>query len=152
MRRVHFFFLASGLALLAAAPAAASAQDAPPMSEYRVRLMDGASAHFGALRAIVGGDVDLGAHAAHHARAIDALATMFGDVFPEGSGGEGTRALPEIWTQPDDFQEKLEAFQSAAAALNAAGEAMDDAALGDAVGALGQSCRGCHTEYRADAN
>lgn len=152
MRHVRLpVFLALGLAALAAAPSSAAAQEPSPVAEYRAAVMQGARHHFGAVRLVVGGDVPFGSHVVQHARSLRGLATMAADVFPEGSA-EGTRALPEVWTDAEGFQEKLEAFQAATEALAAAAEAMDEAALGDAVGAVGQSCRSCHTEYRADAN
>ncbi|MFT6169608.1 MAG: cytochrome c556 [Celeribacter sp.] len=55
-----------------------------------------------------------------------------------------SEAKPEIWTNWDDFTSK-------ANALNAAAQATiitDAASIGGAMGAVGGSCKGCHTDYR----
>lgn len=141
----------AGAFALAAGPAAASAQDAPPMGEYRTAVMQSIRHHNGALRQILEGEVPFEAHVVQHARAIRDLSVMAGDMFPEGSG-EGTRAKPEVWTDHEGFMDKLRAFQAAAASLAESAEGGDEAAVQNAAGDLGRSCRGCHTDYRAEAN
>ena len=61
-------------------PTAASAQDAEahPAAEYRQALMQGLRHHTGALRALLGGDVDFEGHVVRHAGAIQGIATMAG--------------------------------------------------------------------------
>jgi cytochrome c556 len=153
MRRLHRLGLAAALVLPAAtlATTGLEAQEPSPVAEYRQGLMQGIRHHFGPLRSLLGGDVEFDAHAVHHARALQGLAVMAGDVFPEGSA-EGSRALPAIWTDAEGFQAKVNAFQAAATRLAAAAEAGDRSAMQAAVGDMGRSCRGCHTDYRADAN
>lgn len=137
----------SALALLA--PVAVEAQEASPVGEYRASTMQAIRHHNGALRAILEGNVALDGHAVRHARALRGLAIMAADVFPEGSG-DGTRALPAIWADHGAFQERLLAFQAATAELLEAAEAGDAAAMQEAAGAVGRSCRDCHGDFRAD--
>jgi len=132
-------------------PGVLQAQEASPEAEYRSTVMQGIRYHFGALRMLTGGAVDMPSHVVHHAHSLEALSELAHDIFPEGSGGEATRALPAIWTDAEDFQEKLEAFQSAAAALHQAAEAGDAEAVGSGVRDVGGSCSGCHDDYRADS-
>lgn len=129
-----------------------SAQDAPPLASYRADLMNGLQAHTGALRALVGGDVAEPAHVVLHARAVADVAEMLQGVWAEGTGGEGTRALPAVWEDWADFQSKLEGMRAAAVRLRTQAEGGDAEAVGAALQEVGQTCRGCHTDYRARAN
>jgi cytochrome c556 len=111
--------------------------------------MNAVQNHQGALRLILSGEVAEPAHVALHARAIHESFDMMTGTFPEGSGGDGTRAQPAIWENWDDFAAKLEAARDAAARLSAAAEAGDTEGTGAALREVGQSCRSCHMEYRA---
>ena len=108
----------------------------------------------GALFAMAKGDREYNAeHAATHAANLRALAEMdTGSLWPEGSDREHnpgkTRALKIAWDTFPAITEKHEAFQKAAADLDAvAGDGLD--ALRGKIGALGASCKGCHETYRA---
>ncbi|MGP9790006.1 c-type cytochrome [Roseinatronobacter sp. NSM] len=74
-------------------------------------------------------------------------------LWPEGTDAqsvEGTRALPAIWENLDDFVGKFVALQTAAENVQAvAGDGLDT--LRPAVGALGGTCQACHQTYRAEA-
>ena len=142
------------LALAAAAavmlPTSVAAQDADPTpeTEYRAALMVSLQNHMRALGALVAGDVDFDGHLQYHASAVLGIATMAGDAFPEGTGGVGSRSSDSIWENWDTFMEKLKAFQDGAAALDAAARSGDMDAVNEARGAVGGSCRGCHTDFR----
>lgn len=72
-------------------------------------------------------------------------------LFVEGSDDmsmDGTRALPVIWENPDDFAAKWAAFGEAATLMQTAASAGTDA-MGPAMGALGGACKSCHETYRA---
>jgi cytochrome c556 len=131
-------------------PAQAAAQDveATPETEYRSALMVSLQNHMRAVGALVAGDVDFGGHLQYHTSAVLGIATMAGDAFPEGTGGAGSRSSDAIWENWDTFLEKLSALQEGAAALDAAAQAGDMAAVEEARGAVGASCRGCHTDFR----
>ena len=152
MRLLRPFSYSLVLALLAI-PSGISAQDAEltPAQEYRHFVMTGFDAHNGAVRAILGGDVDQPGHMLDHAIAIRGLANMLPDVFPEGSG-EGTRAMAEVWQDWDGFMEKVAALQDASAVLVRAAREGDDAAIGEAARGVNMSCRGCHQGFRARRN
>jgi len=66
-------------------------------------------------------------------------------LFPAGSGGGESRAKPEIWTDPADFEKGMKDAQAAAIALQSVS---DEAAYGPALGALGSTCKSCHDKYR----
>nr|MBX2836056.1 cytochrome c [Gammaproteobacteria bacterium] len=59
-----------------------------------------------------------------------------------------TRALPAIWETFPAITEKSDALKDAAAVLaENAGNGLE--ALQGAMGDVGQSCKGCHDDYRA---
>jgi len=60
----------------------------------------------------------------------------------------GTRAEPMIWDNLDDVLAKWSAFGDAAANLQTVA-ADGQAALGPALGEVGDACKACHDEYRA---
>lgn len=61
---------------------------------------------------------------------------------------EGTKALPAIWENMDDFMAKQDGMTQAAAAM-AQVAGTDLASLQSAMGELGGACSACHREYRA---
>ncbi len=149
-------------AIVLVSPTGAMAQDEPdepdepdetsPALEYRQSLMQGLAAHRSAVTAIVDDEVDYRSHILAHATALRRLAVMATDVFPEGSGGEGSRAMDEIWQNTDDFQEVLKGLQDATSGLLDAVYAGDIGAVEEALTAVAGSCRDCHRAFRARAN
>jgi len=77
------------------------------------------------------------------------MTVALANVFPAGSGGAGSRALPAIWEDRDDFMDKVTAIQSASAALVSAAQAGDPDGVTSALQAVQGSCRACHQTYRA---
>lgn len=78
---------------------------------------------------------------------INATIKVFPTYFPDGSQGDDQEASPKIW-------ENKAGFEARAAKLAADTETLlaqipaDQAAVGAALGALGQNCGGCHESYR----
>ena len=71
--------------------------------------------------------------------------------FPKGTGPEAgkTRALPEIWGKPADFEAAQKMFSDRAPKLLAAAKAKDVDAVKAAFKELGGSCKNCHDTFRA---
>lgn len=71
--------------------------------------------------------------------------------FPKGTGPEAgkTRALPEIWSKPADFEAAQKMFSDRAPKLLAAAKAKDVDAVKAAFKDLGGSCKNCHDTFRA---
>jgi len=71
--------------------------------------------------------------------------------FPKGTGPEAgkTRALPEIWSKPDEFAAAAKKFEGAAPALLAAAKAKDVDAVNKAFREVGGACKNCHDNFRA---
>jgi len=70
--------------------------------------------------------------------------------FPKGTGPEAgkTRALPEIWSKPDEFTAAQKMFSDRAPKLLAAAKAKDVAAVSAAFKDLGGACKNCHDTFR----
>jgi cytochrome c556 len=71
--------------------------------------------------------------------------------FPKGTGPEAgkTRALPEIWSKPDEFTAAQKMFSDRAPALVAAAKAKDVEAVTAAFKQLGGACKNCHDTFRS---
>jgi cytochrome c556 len=132
-------------------PAVVEAQDASPVVEYRKSAMNAFRIHMGGVRAATSGTAPIG-HAEHHAVAFEHMATALANMFPEGTAGPGSRALPAIWTDRNDFMNKVTAIQTASAALVTASRTGDAAQIGTALQAVQATCGGCHNTYRGPAN
>ena len=82
------------------------------------------------------------------AERIAAWAMVMPDYFPEGSG-EGTSAKPAIWTDFVGFKDAAEANYYAAQELIAAAAKQDADAAGEALRAIGGTCKGCHQKFKS---
>ena len=136
---------------LSSAVAAQDAAEPTPVAVYRSAVMDALQAHTGALRGLTGGELSHPEYITPHAEAVAALARMLDGIFPEGSGGEGTRAMASIWDDPAGFTAAREAFQRAASALLDAARSGDTEAVAAANREVGLTCRECHGDFRARA-
>ena len=130
------------VALVVALPSLASEGDV----DYRTHTMGAIGGHMQSLFDILRGKVDHADHLSVHADALASLAEITPTLFPPGSGGDDTDALPAIWEDPEDFAERLDAFKKAGAGLRAAAESGGNVMA--AAQQLGQACKGCHDNYR----
>jgi cytochrome c556 len=134
--------------------AAAVDEDSPAYRafEYRHGLMHVIGPKAATLRGMAKGDIPPDdARFRKAASDLAALSTMLLEGFPEGSGGvTGSRALPDIWNNWDDFQAKARDFETAAAALADAALTGGFAGGQGSVQAVADACGGCHRTYRAD--
>jgi len=133
-----------------AGPATGAAQEATPEAEYRESVMESFGLHIGAVRAVLAGAAPAG-HIEHHAVAFERMTQALANAFPEGSG-QNTRALPVIWENRDDFMNKVSDIQTVSAHLVTAARSGDSDAIAAAVQEVRDSCRDCHTTYRAPRN
>lgn len=108
--------------------------------------------NIGILGGMAQGKIDYNAEAAQ--RAADTLVAVSkidpGPLWPEGSDTmsiDGTRAMPAIWDNHDDFLSKWGDFGEAAANIQQVA-ANGQEALGPAVRNLGGACKACHDDYR----
>lgn len=85
------------------------------------------------------------------AQRISQLAPMIPEVFETDTRGMSvtTQARDGLWTNLDDFRQRAAQLAESARDLETIAEGGDRAAIGRAIGALGQVCGGCHDAYRS---
>lgn len=113
---------------------------------YRHDVMEAIGGHTGALALILKKQAPFTEDAKTHAQSLAALATITDKIFPAGSGGGKSEALPAIWEKPDAFKARVVAFQEAAAALARDVEA--GAPWDDSFQKMIKSCKSCHDDFK----
>ncbi len=144
---------ATGLALLTTT---AFAQNLPAPVKARQGQMRIIAINLGILGGMAKGDTAYDAATAQAAADSLAGVTMVspGPLWPEGSDMDavvGTVAKADIWTNMGDFNAKFEGLATAAKAMQAAAGGGQQA-IGQAMGAVGGTCKDCHQTYRGKAN
>lgn len=133
-------------AVLAAGAAYAEEERTDPNAIARAELMEMVGKNTGVLGGMASGKTAFDAAAAAAAKA--ALVDAFGKVevtFKEQGGPDpADEAKPEIWANWDDFLKKAGAAGTAAGAIDVASVE----SIGAGMGALGGTCKDCHTSYR----
>ncbi|MBP1804325.1 c-type cytochrome [Rubellimicrobium aerolatum] len=143
------------LAATALTATSALAQDQSPEQtalEIRQGHMLNYAANLGVVGGMARGDREYDAAAAQVAadNLLHLASINQSYYWPEGTSNadmEESRALPAIWENMADFDAKQETLLQAVTALQAAA-GTDLATLQGAMGAVGQSCGGCHEDYR----
>jgi len=126
---------------------AASAEDSAAV-KYRQTTMKAVGGHMGAISAIAKGQVDHPGDLAVHVSSLAALSGIVPEVFgPEAKGGD---ALPKIWSEPAEFQKRLDALRTAAQDLDTLVKGGDMTNFNKSLGALGQACKGCHDDFKKE--
>ena len=134
----------------AAAPAATPADVAAFMHDRHERYEDMGDAMKAINRELKGGSPSVPTiqrHAAHIAR----FATQVPSMFPPGTGpetGRRTRAKAEIWSDPQIFRQRAEAFRVQAARFDQAAQSGDIEAIRAAHRDLAGACKNCHDRFR----
>lgn len=151
MNKLSLFIAAASVAVGSIAIADGHAEQDPSVTARKAH-MQLYSHNLGVLGGMAQGKIDYDADAAQ-AAANNLLAVASLDergYWPEGTA-EGTRALPAIWENMDDFMSKTDDLIFEAEAMaDVAGT--DLASLQGAMGNLGGTCSACHREYRQRDN
>ncbi len=117
--------------------------------KYRQAIMKAVAGHSGSSGQILRGLVD--AQPGELAFHADALARLNADLvrlFPEGSDFGETEALPKIWEDQADFAQRAKDAAEATATFAKVVNSGDQAAMVTAYKAVGESCKGCHQNFR----
>jgi cytochrome c556 len=141
---------AAGIAVVTAMTAGSVAAAMMSPMQQRAVVMKGLGGHMKALGAVAKGEAKADAGTVVHAMAVHELSATVAHLFPAGSGGGESRALPKIWEDWDGFVKAAGAFEAATPQLVAAAKTGDAAQIGAALGAVGKTCGGCHKPYRAE--
>jgi cytochrome c556 len=145
MKRLALY--ATGI-LMISTPVLAEDIDPEAYIKYREHLMENAKHHTQGIGDILKGKLHLPGNIIHHARALDEIAQMIPSAFPEGSDFGETSAKDNVWSDADGFAAAAKKSREATAALVKAAESGDTQQVGQAMAAVGDSCKGCHQEYR----
>jgi cytochrome c556 len=134
--------------MLLATPA--GAQEPENQIKYRQAVMSAIGGHTGAASQIVRGNVVAEGALLIHAEALAALTRDIPHLFPEGSDLGETKAKPTIWEQWDKFTEASAKARTATDGFLAAVKHGDPQAIGAAFRQVGDSCKGCHDDFRLE--
>lgn len=142
-------------AMTIALAGAAFGEDAPFTKEIKARqgLMEINALNIGVLAGMAKGDTPYDATAAQ--AAADAMVGVYKldlpMLWPAGSdnaANPATNALPAIWADGSDIGAKVEGWEKATTAMQAAA-GKDLASLQGAMDGLGGACGACHKAFRA---
>jgi cytochrome c556 len=86
----------------------------------------------------------------HAADGLSHFGHSIAGLFPEGSGGPDSRALPAIWENKADFDARAKAFGDASARLAELAAAGDTAGFAAQAPLVTRGCNSCHSLYRAE--
>jgi cytochrome c556 len=104
-------------------------------------------AAFGGMKGVIDakGDVKTQAFAAG---AIAAWARALPGLFPAGSDGGTTKALPTVWSDRAGFEKAAETLATEAAKLADLAKAGDQPGFATQWGVVRNACSACHDKYR----
>ncbi len=116
--------------------------------KYRQHTMEAVGGHMQAVVAIAKGEVDHKADLGVHVASLAGLSGIAPGLF--GADTQGGDALPEIWDDAAAFQQRLDAFRTAAIELDAVVSGQEMEKFGEALGALGKACKACHDDFKKE--
>lgn len=133
-------------------PAPVANSSLQDIARYRHGMMEVAKYHMKGSAAIVKGEVDRQHDLVMHATALNAIAKISLELYPKGSGPSAvkTDALAAIWTNWKSFETANGSFLEATEGYVEAAKTGDMAKILPAFKAVGDSCGGCHDDFRKE--
>lgn len=119
-----------------------------PEADARISKMKELGKNMKAIAAVAKGEAAYSAALNGNAMKISAIAKEMSLLFPAGSGGDKTRAKPEIWMKTAEFNMAVGNFQAAVSGLVKGVATGQQADIGQALQATGKTCGGCHKPFR----
>jgi len=144
--------LLSLVGFVAALPAMAQFRKAEEAIEYRQSAFTLIGTHFGRVAAMAQGKVPFDAKlAAENAAILNTLSSLPFSAFGEDTDkGKPNRAKAEIWQEMPKFRAAADKMIGEVAKLDIAAKTGNLEQIKSAVGAVGQSCKACHDNFRAE--
>ena len=119
--------------------------------EYRKSVFTVVKWDFGPMAAMVKGKIPFDAmQFSAHANRVANMAPRALEGFIPGTDEGDTRAKPEIWTDWDTFESRMQTFVDHSAKLAALAGEGDEAAIKKQFGETGKACKACHDDFRED--
>lgn len=125
--------------------------DADKAVEYRQKALSVMQNNFAYMGDMLKGDMPFDAAIfAERAETFAALTSVPWIGFSQEGAmpGNNTDALPAIWDNWDDFQERAQQLQADASALTAAAASGDEGKMRSAFMTAAKNCKGCHDQYK----
>ena len=147
--KLHHLVLATTATVLAISAGTAVAQFQKPEDaiKYRQSVFTVLGNSFGKIGAVVKGEAPYNKDdVAKNAAIVAMMSTLPWQAF--GPGTEGGKAQPAIWSDNAKFKAASEKMQLAVVDLNKAAQSGDLENIKKAFGATGQTCKGCHDDFR----
>ena len=151
MKSLAWTMAAAALAATAALPAAAQFRDADAAIKYRQSVMTVQQFHLGRIFAMANGRMPFDAKVvAEDAAVLDTIDKLPFVAFGPGTDKGNTRALPAVWSERAKFDAAVHKMQDDVAKLHEAAKTGNLDRIKAAVGAVGQSCKACHDDFRKE--
>ena len=147
--KLHHFVLTTTATAVALSAGSAFAQFQKPEDaiKYRQSVFTVLGNSFGKIAAVVKGEAPYNKdEVAKNAAVVATLSSLPWQAF--GSGTEGGKAQPEVWSDSAKFKSNAEKMQLAVASLNTAAQSGDLDNIKKAFGAAGQTCKTCHDDFK----
>lgn len=128
-----------------------AARASPPIIKQRQENFEAIGIAFKAIRRQLEEGAPDAAVIAAKAAEISHRARVIPDHFPALTGadqGHDTQALPVIWTKPEEFKASAAKLAAASARLALLAEAGNTPDIAAQVLAVGETCKGCHSQFR----
>lgn len=138
---------------VAVADTAKSEKHANQATELRQAVYKMLGANMGALGAMAKGKIPVDAKIVEkNATRINQLSFMIADYTATDTSAYKvkTEALAKVWTDRDAFEKRINDLSEASEKLIAASTSGDEAAIKAAIGGVGQSCGGCHDNFKKE--
>ncbi len=132
---------------LAHASLSVQAADFDDLTKYRKNVMSANAGLMGASNALLQHKVEAKGQLAAYAKALESLNKDLPSLFPKGSGGADSDALPDVWSRRAEFEQRARDTQATAAAF-AKSAAAGEAKAADRFRDLSESCKACHKDFR----
>lgn len=117
--------------------------------KYRQSALSLMGTHFSRIGAVVKGERPYDkASVESDAALVEIMAKLPWGAFVPGSDLATSKAKAEIWQEQDKFKAAASKLQTETAKLSAAAKSGDLNAIKTAFGAVGQTCKSCHDDYR----
>lgn len=141
--------MATVAGLMSSLPVSAQFQKPEDAIKYRQSAMTLQGNHLGRVFAMATGRVPFDAKvAAEQIEIVAMLNKLQFAAFIDGSDLGDTKAKPAVWTDKAKWAAAVKKSEEDIAKLVAAGKSGSQDAIKTAVGATGQSCKGCHDVFR----
>jgi cytochrome c556 len=140
--------LAAALLVAGQAVAQADAKADEGALKYRQSLMEAIEGDMASVANILKYGLPFVANASVHADSLATHSKLVTSAYERKVTSGPTDSEPAIWEKPDEFAEKVKAFETETAKLAEVAKTGDPAQIGPQLKATGKTCGSCHDSFR----